>query len=66
MKLLETSMIRTWEPLSERTEQILSEIVDGGICVHKQVGSGFFEVFPLRLRSPSLCAIEVSLLGCNG
>jgi hypothetical protein len=38
-------MTRTYEPLSERTEQLLSEIVDGGICVHKEVGCGFFERF---------------------
>lgn len=36
-------MIRTYAPLPDRTEQLMAEIVDGGLCVHEELGSGFFE-----------------------
>lgn len=36
-------MSHKYAPLPESTERLFSEIVDSSLCVHREVGSGFFE-----------------------
>jgi len=47
---------KQYAPLPERTEWLLSEIVDSGLRIHKSLGPGFFEkiyrnAFCIELRS---------------
>ena len=56
-------MIRTYAPLPERTEWVISQIVDSGLRIHMELGNGFFEkiyrnAFCIELKSRDI-AFEV-------
>ncbi len=51
-------MIHRYAPLPEKTEWLMGQIVDGGLCVHKEIGGGFFE----KIYKNALC-IELRARG---
>ena len=53
-------MGHSYPPLPERTEWVLGQIVDGGLCVHRAIGGGFFE----KIYKNALC-IELKVRGIS-